>query len=366
MPTSGDCSTRSAPSGPVLTEIVPDRAGAVDCSDHCPPSTGGLFQRRISPGTDTRVKGPRGAGGVALPRRSSSLGESGFHAIELDIAPCPVGHAGRRGARGSVFEQHHDHDDHHDERGFPPRPRVRGGNGEDRGGTCRSAAADASTGIPTQNGAVLANRGSECERFRRRAPSSSKASLLDERRPRKARPGRRARRNVKTFISDSAVLGMIGPFKLERRENQRSRSPTDAGLAQISPVQHQRRPDDGGRREEAAHGRIPDTNSYFRVCTRDSRQGAALAQFAQKLGYKEDVRRRRQRETYGKGLADKLRVVVQRARRNDPRGASTSPANQQDFKGAAHQGQSARAGRDLLLRAARPSNRRWALTASDG
>jgi branched-chain amino acid transport system substrate-binding protein len=76
----------------------------------------------------------------------------------------------------------------------------------------------------------------------------------------------------------------------------------DAGLAQISASTTN---DTLTRGPNAAKLRPthPDVNAFFRDCTVDSRQGAAGAQFARKLGFKkafiiDD------NETYGKGLAD--------------------------------------------------------------
>ena len=90
--------------------------------------------------------------------------------------------------------------------------------------------------------------------------------------------------NVKTFIADSAVLGMIGPFNSSVAKSEIPLT-NDAGLVQISPsnTTDGLMVGDDAKKLRTAH---PDTNSYFRVCTKDSRQGTALAQFAQKLGYK--------------------------------------------------------------------------------
>src|SRR5476651_2720120 len=159
--------------------------------------------------------------------------------------------------------------------------------------------ADASIGIPTQNGAVYAIEEANMAGF---AGGKFKlaASLLDDAVQGKHDPAAGAQ-NVKTFIADSSVLGMVGPFNSNVATSEIPLS-NDAGLVQISPSNT----NDGltvgpdAKKLRTAH---PDTNSYFRVCTKDSRQGAALAQFAKKLGYKK-VFIIDDNETYGKGLAD--------------------------------------------------------------
>jgi branched-chain amino acid transport system substrate-binding protein len=84
---------------------------------------------------------------------------------------------------------------------------------------------------------------------------------------------------------------------------------------------------DDAKKLRTAH---PDTNSYFRVCTKDSRQGGALAQFAQKLGYKK-VFIIDDNETYGKGLADNFEATFKQLG-GTSLGHEHITANQQDFK----------------------------------
>jgi branched-chain amino acid transport system substrate-binding protein len=157
--------------------------------------------------------------------------------------------------------------------------------------------ADASTGIPTRNGAVQA-----IEEANVKAPAgfSFAAYDLDDAVQGAHDPAQGAQ-NVRSFVSDASVLAMVGPFN---SSVARAEIPitNDAGLAQISPSATNpgltKGPDAAALR--TSH---PDTNTFFRVCTTDDRQGAAGAQFARKLGLKkafivDD------NETYGKGLAD--------------------------------------------------------------
>jgi branched-chain amino acid transport system substrate-binding protein len=186
--------------------------------------------------------------------------------------------------------------------------------------------ADASTGIPTQNGAVLAIEQANKNGFAGGA-FKLEASLLDDAVQGKHDPAAGAQ-NVKTFIADPAVLAMIGPFNSNVAKSEIPLT-NDAGLVQISPSAT----NDGltvgadAKNLRTAH---PDVNSFFRVCTRDSRQGAALAQFAQKLGYKsafiiDD------NETYGKGLADNFEASF-KALGGTVIDHEHITANQQDFK----------------------------------
>ena len=82
--------------------------------------------------------------------------------------------------------------------------------------------ADASIGIPTQNGAVLAIEQANKNGFAGGA-FKLEASLLDDAVQGVHDPAAGAQ-NVKTFIADSAVLAMIGPFN---SNVAKSRDPAD-------------------------------------------------------------------------------------------------------------------------------------------
>jgi len=160
--------------------------------------------------------------------------------------------------------------------------------------------ADASIGIPTQNGAVLAVEEANKNGFAG-GKYKLEASLLDDAVQGKHDPAAGAQ-NVKNFIADSAVLAMVGPFNSNVAKSEIPLS-NDAGLVQISPsnTNDGLTVGDDAKKLRTAH---PDVNAYFRVCTRDSKQGSALAQVAaQRLGYKK-VFIIDDNETYGKGLAD--------------------------------------------------------------
>jgi branched-chain amino acid transport system substrate-binding protein len=186
--------------------------------------------------------------------------------------------------------------------------------------------ADASDGRPTANGAILAIEQANAHGFAHGA-YTLKAELLDDAVQGKHDPAAGAQ-NVKTFIADPSVLAMVGPFNSNVAKSEIPLT-NDAGLAQIAPSTVSDGltvgPDAAALRE--AH---PDVNAFFRVCTRDSRQGAALAAFARKQGWKK-IYVIDDDETYGKDLAD---VFAAQARRLGVQivGRDHLVANQQDFK----------------------------------
>ena len=158
---------------------------------------------------------------------------------------------------------------------------------------------DASIGVPTKNGVLLAIE--EANKAKALPEGFTLVDkTLDDAVQGKHDPAAGAQ-NVKTFISDPSVLAMVGPFNSNVAQSEIPLS-NDAGLVQISPSNT----NDGlTTGENAAKLRTshPDVNTYFRDCTRDSRQGAALAAFAKKLGWKK-IYIVDDNETYGKGLAD--------------------------------------------------------------
>ncbi|MEA2689498.1 MAG: branched-chain amino acid transport system substrate-binding protein [Candidatus Eremiobacteraeota bacterium] len=158
--------------------------------------------------------------------------------------------------------------------------------------------ADATNGIPTRNGVILAVEQANAKPM----PGGLKfeVSSLDDAVQGVHDPAQGAQ-NVKTFIADAAVLGMVGPFNSNVAKAEIPLT-NDAGLVQISPSNTNTglTKGDDAKKLRTSH---PDVNTYFRVCTTDDRQGAAGATFARKLNLKkafiiDD------NETYGKGLAD--------------------------------------------------------------
>jgi branched-chain amino acid transport system substrate-binding protein len=187
--------------------------------------------------------------------------------------------------------------------------------------------ADASIGIPTQNGAVMAIEEANKNGFAG-GKYKLEASTLDDAVQGKHDPAQGAQ-NVKTFLADSAVLAMVGPFNSNVAKSEIPLT-NDGGLVQIAPstTNDGLTTGDDAKKLRTAH---PDVNTFFRVCTRDSKQGSALAQVAaQRLGFRrafiiDD------NETYGKGLADVFEASFKQAG-GTVLGHEHTTANQQDFK----------------------------------
>ncbi len=180
--------------------------------------------------------------------------------------------------------------------------------------------ADAAIGVPTQNGVVLAIEEANKHGFAGGAYKLD-ASLLDDAVQGKHDPAAGAQ-NVKTFIADSSVLAMVGPFNSNVAKAEIPLT-NDAGLAQISPsnTNDGLTLGDDAKKLRMAH---PDVNAYFRVCTNDTHQGGALAQFAKTLKFKK-VFIIDDNETYGKGLADSFEAAFKRLGGTTARATSTSP-----------------------------------------
>jgi branched-chain amino acid transport system substrate-binding protein len=186
--------------------------------------------------------------------------------------------------------------------------------------------ADAAVGVPTANGAILAVEQANAAGFEG-GKFKLTTIVLDDSVQGKHDPAAGAQ-NVKTFIADQAVLGMVGPYNSNVAKAEIPLT-NDAGLAQISPSNTNDKLTIGAD-AAALRSSHPDTIAYFRVCTRDSRQGTALAQFAQRLGWKK-IYVIDDNETYGKGLADVFDPAF-RQLGGTILGHDHITANQQDFK----------------------------------
>ena len=158
---------------------------------------------------------------------------------------------------------------------------------------------DASIGVPTKNGVLLAIE--EANKAKALPDGFTVVDkTLDDAVQGTHDPAAGAQ-NVKTFISDGSVLAMVGPFNSNVAQSEIPLT-NDAVMVQISPsnTNDGLTTGDNAAKLRTSH---PDVNTYFRVCTRDSRQGGALASYAKKLGWKK-IYIVDDNETYGKGLAD--------------------------------------------------------------
>jgi branched-chain amino acid transport system substrate-binding protein len=185
--------------------------------------------------------------------------------------------------------------------------------------------ADASTGIPTQNGAVLAIE----QANRKGLPGGFKLAYtsLDDAVQGVHDPAQGAQ-NIKTFIADPSVLAVLGPYNSNVAKAEVPLT-NDAGLAQISPATTStaltKGPD--AVKLRATH---PDTIAYFRDNATDDHQGVAVARVAHGLNLRR-VFVIDDDETYGTGLAA---VFVQEFQRlgGTVLGHEHLTRGQQDFK----------------------------------
>lgn len=160
--------------------------------------------------------------------------------------------------------------------------------------------ADASDGVPAENGAKLAIDQANAKGTV--AGYKLEATVLDDAVNGVHDPAQGAR-NTQQFIGDSATVAFVGPFNSNVAKVEIPIS-NEAGLAQISPSATNEgltKPQFGGLDLRKSN---PTRIAFFRVCTTDDIQGPAGADYAlmklnKKAAYIVD-----DNETYGKGVAD--------------------------------------------------------------
>ena len=198
-----------------------------------------------------------------------------------------------------------------------------GGGGQSIKGTIKIgidlpvSGSDASDGQPTQNGAKLAVKqaGKVCGASSHTDACFTLQSFpLDDAVNGVHDPGQGAK-NVQQFVSDSSVLGMVGPFNSSVARAEIPIANT-ASLAMISPANTNecltQEPSDGHCAGQAAKLRPTGKNNYFRVCTTDLIQGPAGADFANKKLGKQKVFVFNDQQTYGLGIAKNFAAQFQK------------------------------------------------------
>lgn len=206
-----------------------------------------------------------------------------------------------------------------------------GGSGVPTGSTVKIgvdlplSGADASVGQSTLNGIVLAVEQANAKD----ALHGLKLEVyqLDDAVQGVHNPGQGVA-NVRTFVSDPNVLAMIGPYNSNVAKAEIPVT-NEAGLAQIGPSVVA----DGltiGPDAALLRRANPNANTFFRVCTIDSRQGSAAAAFAKQFGwttaYTVD-----DNETYGLDLTSVFSADFQKLG-GKILGSDHLAANAQDFK----------------------------------
>lgn len=158
---------------------------------------------------------------------------------------------------------------------------------------------DASVGISTEQGALLAI--AQMQKSMPRGYTLQGEALDDS--VQGVHNPEQGVSNIRSFISDAAVLAVVGPYNsnVARAEIPVTNA---AVMAQIGPSVVADNLTIGPEAQQLRRAN-PSRNTFFRVCTTDSRQGSALAQFARSLGFRgayiiDD------NETYGLDLADRF------------------------------------------------------------
>jgi len=164
---------------------------------------------------------------------------------------------------------------------------------------------DASVGLPTLNGMKLAI---DAANKAGGVTVNGKTYMLEAYQLDDVPPGAQAHdpaqgsKNADTFISDSAVIGMLGPFNSNVARAMMPKLNT-AGMCNISPSKTSEKltkPEYG----DTGTLRPTGTVTYFRVATTDDIQGPAMADYAfDKLNLKK-IYILDDTEAYGKGIAD--------------------------------------------------------------
>jgi branched-chain amino acid transport system substrate-binding protein len=186
--------------------------------------------------------------------------------------------------------------------------------------------AEAAVGQPIANGAILAVEQANAAGFAG-GKFKVEADTLDDTTQGLHDPAQGAQ-NVKTLIGDPAVLAVVGPYNSNVAKSEIPLT-NDAQLAQISPAATADvlTVGDGAKTLRQSH---PDQVAFFRTCTRDSEQGAALAHFAQTL-HLWHVFIVDDNETYGLDLADAFAASA-KSDGLTVLGHEHLAAHQQDFK----------------------------------
>ena len=185
---------------------------------------------------------------------------------------------------------------------------------------------EAANGVPTSDGVKLAV---DQANARSGNKYKYKVQVLDDAVNGKHDPAQGAKNNQQ-FISDSKVMGVVGPFNSNVAQAELPLT-NEAGLVQISPAETNpslTKPPDATAQYRRAH---PDQINYFRVCTTDDIQGPAGADYAFKNLKKRKAFIVDDNEIYGKGIAA---TFEQRFKADGGQllGHEHLSAGQQDFK----------------------------------
>jgi branched-chain amino acid transport system substrate-binding protein len=166
---------------------------------------------------------------------------------------------------------------------------------------------DASDGVPTENGVKLA--AIDANKLHLIPGYTIQTDILDDAVNGVHSPSQGVK-NIQSLASDSAVMGVVGPFNsnVAKAEIPLSNS---IGIALISPANTN--PDlTKGPLAVELRTTNPNAITYFRVCTTDDIQGPAGARYAAKVRNLRRAYVLDDNETYGRGVADQWAAEFQR------------------------------------------------------
>jgi branched-chain amino acid transport system substrate-binding protein len=159
--------------------------------------------------------------------------------------------------------------------------------------------ADASDGIPTQNGVQLAV---EVANEQHLIPGFTlEANSLDDAVNGVHNPPQ-GQKNVQALASDPAVVGIVGPFNSNVAQAEIPTS-NALGIALVAPSTTNPTLTKGPQSLEL-RSQHPDQITFFRVCATDDVQGPVGADYAAKTLHLRRAYIVDDNETYGKGIAD--------------------------------------------------------------
>ena len=174
-----------------------------------------------------------------------------------------------------------------------------GGNVIKIGADLPVSGADASDGVPTKNGVLLAVQVANAQHM---IPGFTiEADALDDAVNGVHNPPQGAK-NVQALASDPAVVGIVGPFNSNVAQAEIPLS-NSLGIALISPANTNPDLTKGSEALELRKAH-PDQVTYFRVCATDDIQGPVGADYAAKTLHLKRAFMIDDNETYGKGVAD--------------------------------------------------------------
>ena len=159
--------------------------------------------------------------------------------------------------------------------------------------------ADASDGVPTKNGVLLAVQDANAQHL---IPGFTlEADPLDDAVNGVHNPPQ-GQKNVQALASDPAVIGIVGPFNSNVAQAEIPTS-NSLGIALISPANTNPDLTKGPQALELRKAN-PNEITYFRVCATDDVQGPTGADYAAKTLHLRRAYIVDDNETYGKGVAD--------------------------------------------------------------